>query len=123
MTSINKEPVKLEFGGKVYQIKPSFRVIDNIEQRIGLAVIANRLQSGDVRVGDLAWIIHSALVSSGVSALDYDACGDLILGEKGGIAKASLFASRLVEAALSPSPQEPIESEEADGAVAGTGKA
>ena len=121
MASINRETVALEFGGNTYRVKPSFRVIDAIEQRIGLAVVANRLQIGDVRVSDLAWFIFSALSSQGIKDFEYYEVGEVIVSTKGGIAKAADFAGRLIEAALDTGPEEPLD-DEGDGAGDSEGK-
>lgn len=114
MTSINREPIELEFGGSTYRVKPSFRVLDAIEQRVGLAVVSNRLQVGDVRVSDLAWIVFSALTSQGIKDFDYYEVGEVMVSRKGGIAKAASFAAKLIEAALDTGPEEPLD-DDSDG--------
>lgn len=114
MTAIKQPAVELEFDGQTYQVDPTFEVIDRIEQRVGLGQVAQRLQSGDVRVSDMAWIIHAALSVSGYR-MSYGDAGNAILRQHNGIATSAEFASKLIEATLSPGPAEPLDDDEAAG--------
>lgn len=119
MTSIRKEGIDLKFAGQTYKVDPTFEVIDAIEQRVGLGQMAQRLQSGDVRISDLAWTVHAALSASGYSK-SYSDCGNAILKHSNGITDAAEFVSKLIEAALSSGPAEPLDEDEA--AVEGKAK-
>ena len=111
MTGITRPKVELQFDGKEFSIKPTFASIDAVEQRIGVAMLSARMQMSDVRIRDMAAVIHGCLVANGHTEYTYAQVGEIILEENNGIDNAVDFASRFLEAVLAPGPEEPIEGE------------
>ncbi len=64
--------VVLDVCGKALSIAPTYRAIESIELRLGVGVpqLLGRVLSGDVRVRDLAVIVHEGLKGAGHSGRD-----------------------------------------------------
>lgn len=64
--------VILDCCGKSLSIAPTYRAIESIELRLGVGVpqLLGRVLSGDVRVRDLAVIVHEGLKGAGHGGRD-----------------------------------------------------
>lgn len=60
--------VQLQVCGRSVAIAPTYRALESIEARLGVGVPAllGRVLSGDVRVRDMAVIVHEGLKGAGV---------------------------------------------------------
>jgi len=67
--------VAMQIGDKDVMICPNFGTIDLIEQKFGLMDFSAKLAAGDIRVSQVAWVLHCALLSGG-HASDYTKMGE-----------------------------------------------
>lgn len=114
MSAIKLPAISITLGGQEYEAEPTFEAIDAIERHpdpdFGLAQVARRLERQNLRISDIAWVVSKALNASG-HQIGYGEVGQILMREKGALMRGAEFVGRFTEAALTPGPEEPIESE------------
>lgn len=64
MAAIYQE-IELEWGGRTYNLTPTYRVIQQVEQRISLASLVHRMSRGEPPFSQLADLLSAVLRAAG----------------------------------------------------------
>ena len=72
--------VKLELGGEIYVLRPTFGAVCEIEDAIGtnLFDIGRKLERAEITAQELVKLTHACIVQSGTS-IEQDKLGELIV--------------------------------------------
>lgn len=91
--------IELELQGRQFVLRPSFQAISQLEQTLGCGILClvRRMQSGDVRLGDIVAIIEAGICGSGGS-IDREWLGETVL--RHGLTKVMPDIVRFLQAAL-----------------------
>lgn len=106
MAKAIRKQVEIEIDGAKYRVVPTFSTLEMIEQKLSPTGFFRRLSEQDIRVHELAWVLYSSLVVQGVTALEYDEIGEIIIAE--GLPKHIEQVTTIIAAILDPGPEEPV---------------
>ena len=73
--------VTIGWGGQEYTIKPTMRLINDIEQSISLAVTAQRMASGQPPLSHIAIIAGKMLRAAGAKVTDEEVYAEIATGD------------------------------------------
>lgn len=103
MTAIRQE-IRFSMLGEEYSVRPDFDTIDRIEQRVGIIHLLNQFEAGDVKIRDLAWVLHSAIEAAGYRGVSYADVGEAVTSDMG-IDSAAKTVSEILVAAVGAGPE------------------
>lgn len=75
------QDILLEWKGVEHTIKPSMRLLQDIEQKFSISRVAHRLATGDVPLSHMASIVGIMLRSAGAEVTDDDVFSELMQGD------------------------------------------
>lgn len=102
--------VELTWGDQTYKVTPTFRLIQQIEQKYSIAALINRAGSGDAPFSHIAEVIAALLRHAGCKVDAEDVYMSLVSGERPGAfgemlaALIQAFIPQSEEAKRKPSP-------------------
>lgn len=80
MAAVYKD-ILMEWKGVEYTVKPSMRLMQDIEQKFSISRVAHRITQGDVPLSHMAYIVGTMLRSAGADVTDDDVFSELMLGD------------------------------------------
>ena len=75
------QDILLEWKGVEYTIKPSMRLMQDIEQKFSISRVAHRITNGDAPLSHMAAIVGAMLRSAGAEATDDEVFSELMQGD------------------------------------------
>ena len=75
------QDILLEWKGVEYTIKPSMRLLHDIEQKFSISRVAHRITTGDVPLSHMASIVGIMLRSAGADVTDDEVFSELMQGD------------------------------------------
>lgn len=100
MASVYRE-VSISWNGKDYTVRPTFELINRIENTISAAGIAGRMEKGDVPVSHVAFLLAEMLRFAGVKVTNEEIHQELFHGD----ADALWLVASNALAAMFPTPK------------------
>lgn len=100
MAAIFRE-VTLAWQGETYTVTPTYRLIQQVEQRVSIAGLAARIQAGDPPLTQIAFVLATLLAAAGAEVEEVDVYTEL---HHAGDAKAVQQMVRVVLTAFTPEP-------------------
>src|SRR5699024_9895570 len=80
MASVYRD-IEMEWQGEVYVVRPSMRLMQDIEQRFSISGVAHRLMNGDTPFSHVASIVGIMLRSAGCKVTDDEVFMELMRGD------------------------------------------
>lgn len=81
MASVYKEVV-IGWKGEDYTVKPTFELVNRIENRVSAASIASRMAQGDVPVSHVAYLIAEMLRFAGAKVTNEEVHQEMCNGDQ-----------------------------------------
>lgn len=75
------QDILMEWEGVEYTIKPTMRLMQDIEQKFSISRVAHRITQGDVPLSHMAAIVGAMLRSAGAKVTDDDVFSELMQGD------------------------------------------
>lgn len=75
------QDILLEWKGAEYTIKPSMKLLQDIEQKFSISRVAHRITTGDVPLSHMASIVGIMLRSAGSEVTDDEVFSELMQGD------------------------------------------
>lgn len=75
------QDIKLEWKGEEYTVRPTMRLMQDIEQKFSISRVANRIIQGDVPLSHMAAIVGVMLRSANCQVTDDDVFMELMQGD------------------------------------------
>ena len=75
------QDILLEWKGVEHTIKPSMRLLQDIEQKFSISRVAHRITTGDVPLSHMASIVGIMLRSAGAEVTDDEVFSELMQGD------------------------------------------
>lgn len=75
------QDILLEWKGVEYTIKPSMRLMQDIEQKFSISRVAHRITQGDAPLSHMAAIVGAMLRSAGAEVTDDEVFAELMQGD------------------------------------------
>ncbi len=76
MAAIFRE-VELTWQGEAYTVTPTYRLIQRVEQRVSIAGLASRIQSGEPPLTQIAFVLAALLNAAGADVDEEDVYTEL----------------------------------------------
>ena len=83
------QELEISWGGEVYRVKPTMKLLNQVEQNVSLSSIAFRLGKNEPPVSLMAVVFGIFLRSAGCDVTDEEIYAELILGDKTNIVEAA----------------------------------
>jgi methanogenic corrinoid protein MtbC1 len=90
MAAVFRE-LEIAWDGKTYKIKPTMRLLNEVEQSVSLSMLAYRLSKGEPPITLIATVFGVFLRSVGVNVNDEDIYSELLNGDKASLAEVAQF--------------------------------
>jgi predicted ATP-dependent serine protease len=88
------QAVEITWGGEVYRVKPTMRILNEIEQLSPLSKIARRILDGEPPKSHIAVAVAILLRSAGVQVSDEDVYAELVTGDSSFVADVGIALIR-----------------------------
>src|SRR5690554_10296 len=75
------QDILMEWEGTEYTVKPTMRLMQDIEQKFSISRVAHRITQGDVPLSHMAAIVGAMLRSAGAEVTDDDVFSELMTGD------------------------------------------
>jgi len=75
------QDILMEWEGVEYTVKPSMRLLQDIEQKFSISRVAHRITTGDVPLSHMASIVGIMLRSAGAEVTDDEVFSELMQGD------------------------------------------
>jgi len=96
------QDIELTWKGETYTVRPTMRLMQDIEQRFSLSRVAHRITQGDTPLSHMAAIVAIMLRSAGCKVTDDDVFVELLKGDSDDIKDMSIA---LITAAFPVTPK------------------
>lgn len=80
MAAVYKD-ILMEWKGVEYTVKPTMRLLQDIEQKFSISRVAHRITQGDLPLSHMASIVGIMLRSAGAEVTDDEVFSELMMGD------------------------------------------
>ena len=97
MSAIFKK-LNIEWKGETVKVTPTFRMINDIEESVNLALMANRISTGDIRFSHVAMLYSLLLKHGGLNVTPDEVYSEMFTGYQDGMSIAIASVSAALDA-------------------------